>query len=488
MSGVEIFAGAVLEATAPAVYEALVGIAGAALAVGEVAHEARKNYNIARSRYDLFREEVSHQHENYKWAKGLLSSGPSRAYPTPNKNNPSGEPMPSRNGHSRRSSRSRSSSRRTRSPRGRSRSSSRSSGLTPLTPNRPRGRSLTRRSSSSRSRSVVRPGNAFQRGGSSNDPIPGMMGATSISVNKPVKHKRVGGSWLYQSNNAGFLINNTGTQNAIDMVTVMSAPQVVTASGNGFTFYQGYKDLMGLNPYQFPTGSTLWGTAGLQVQPKADCCYLDYVTLEIDLTNLQNAPADVTLYVSKCKQSTPYGPSAWWVDGLTKLGVGTAISNMVNPTTAGLATAGVPIYSIPGTELSDGKSGKAFWKVAAKQNFMMATGACHKISLKINVNKVLRKEYFDQQVVAGQIYVPGTIHLWAICKGILCDDTFDNTPEYGSTRVCWASIVRYHMHAVAGNANRLNTQYTVDTMITGTANANLHFMSPGGTNVGISQA
>lgn len=303
---------------------------------------------------------------------------------------------------------------RKRSPsRGRKRSRSTSANRSASTPatvrhsrTKKKAKYVSKSRSRTRSRSVAR---QVEEGGQHND-----LSSTTIYYRNgrvPKKYRGVVKSCIQHQYGYQYTNTQTGIQNITTIGSLVTRSQIFNAGTTGAVV--GADSWPGnpfeMNPYAANTGSALLQSI---TQPSQDKAYMHHINGEIDLTGLESVAQEVTLYLVKYKISSNSTLAGEWTSVLQTgpMYNQPASVNPISNVTPAASTYGYPTVLTYGQTPFGHPALRKEFKLLKTRKVTVEPGATVKVKYRIDYNRMLSKEYFNDAGAAE--YLNGWTMQW----------------------------------------------------------------------------
>lgn len=297
---------------------------------------------------------------------------------------------------------------------------------------------------------------------------------------------KLSSKYTYQETLTGISASAAGVQGVVTFSYAANSSQMVTDTGSGYTYYQGFKSLVGMNPNLMATPA-----AGV-AKPDDFKFLLKSVNYQFELTNLSDIPTEITLYALLCKKDSSVNPETTWLSGLEQQDLlSTYYENTMTFPAAGLETGeagGTPSNLQVGNYPQSSNYFKKNWRVLDVRTFQLLAAGNVKHTFTINLNKVINSMDYQNATDDSSSYIGGiTIAIMAIQHGRpVIDDTNSAIMTYGPTKVGILGLKKYTMHNIMGGPGANSTvSYAVSNIPYNAANSALKEPLPEeGTNTG----
>lgn len=290
------------------------------------------------------------------------------------------------------------------------------------------------------------------------------------------------GKWRYQQTYRYNLFSGAGLQAVSTLVVPLHYLKIFNSTGPGYVSYQNYTALEALNPYVTPT-TTVVNYGPTQI-PQNDRFIVNYVNLQVELTNFSAVGCFMDVYIVECKKPTSEDAVAIWSRGLAFQALGQpqmqqplGASNTVAQGTGG---QGYPLVNAVDNHPRESKLFGEFYKTHKVKRLMMTGGSTETLNIDIGINKVIKCEMLRELGQYGSAgYIAGlTWQVFVVQRGALVEDEAagaganPHLPTYGDTKIGCIIQEKYVLCGVMGNTTRLDTSTEYSNIPYGTSLAN----------------
>lgn len=223
----------------------------------------------------------------------------------------------------------------------------------------------------------------------------------SIWLHRKQKLFKALGTWNYDHQLAGSMMNVEGQQAVANMVGHITIPQLAA----GFlapNLIQWTDSAFSMNPFQKVTGGNVI-TAG--TIPSEDVIHFKKIFSEAQVTNFSNIGTTITIFWYLALQTQQESPIDVWTRSLSdrKLGQLNATQNTVTLP----AIVGAPVKEFYGQTPEMLSNFRKLWKCLKKTTFPLAAGSTKKIIYEINVNKSINETVVNEVNNNGNNFLKG---------------------------------------------------------------------------------